>query len=139
MPLLTSTDYPSIRAAIDISLTATDLPDATIALDIFIGAAMREVLSRDPEAESRTGDDLARVKAAAVYLTAARLIVTLPQILRETDLDTTYQRQAVDVAARAAELRALAEAELNEVLEPDDATADRPTMFDTAHGYRGRW
>ena len=136
MPLITSADYPAIRAAIDTSLDTTSLPDATIALDIYAGAAMRLVLARDPAAATRTGDALARVTAAAVYYTAARLILALPQITREAYPEQSYQRQDVNVSERAAYLTSLADAELDAVLG-DAATAGMPTMFAAGHGRRG--
>jgi len=137
VPLITSANYPAIRAAIDTSLDVVALPDATIALDIYAGAAMRDVLARDPLALSRTGDDLARVTAAAVYFAASRLILALPQIRRENYPEQEYVRQEVDIWAHAAELRSLAEAEISLVLDLGDATADRPTMFVAGHGRRG--
>ena len=39
MAILSSTEYPAIRAALDVSLNAQTLPDATIAQGIFVGAA----------------------------------------------------------------------------------------------------
>lgn len=138
-PLLTSADYIAIRAAIDITLDSTMLPDATIALDLFIGAGMRDVLAVDTTAESRTGDELQHAKTAAILFTAARLIGALPQITSEESPEHSYKRQNVDTAARASELRGMASAELDAYLDPGDAASDRPTMFATGRGYRGRW
>jgi hypothetical protein len=137
-PLLTAADWQEVREQIDISLDAVTLPDAIVGRDAYAGAAMREVVSRDPSAETRTGAAGARVRLAAIYLTAARLCPAVPALTRETHGETTYQRLALDPAKRAEQLRSLAEEELSAVLEPDDATPYRPTMFSLASGRRGR-
>lgn len=138
-PLLTSSDYPAIRAVIDVSLDSTSLPDAIIALDAYIGAGMRDVLALDPLAETRTGTELQHAQTAAILFTAARLVGALPQITRVAFADHSTQLQAVDPQARAAELRALASSELDAYLDPGDAASDRPTFFTVASGRRGRW
>lgn len=137
MALITATHYPAVRAALDVSLTAQVLPDATIALSIYHGAAEAEILARDPLAATRTGDELQHIQNAAVLLTAALLAAAMPAYTAETFSDYSYQRK-VDWAARAAELRKRAEAELATVLEPENpTTASKPTMFTTAPGTRG--
>jgi hypothetical protein len=141
MAILTSAEYPAIRAAIDIKLDSTFLPDSIIALSIYAAAADQDVLARDPLAESRTGAALQHVKNAATYFCAARLISAIPQLTAEREGEQQYTRQSVNVAERAAELRGLAASELDAVLDPDpgDVTAQRPTFFARASGGRGRW
>lgn len=139
MTLLTAAEYPSVRAAIDVSLDSDLLPDTIIALDIYAGSAERDVLAIDPGAASLTGSDGAHATAAAVYFCAGRLCVALPQIVREGYADHSYQRREVDPERRAAELRGLAAAELEAYLDLNGTTGDRPTMFATACGRRGRW
>lgn len=138
MSLLSTSDFPAIRAALDVSLKTTGLPDAVIALPIYQGAAEAEVLAQDPVAESRTGAALQHVVNAAIFLTAAHLAPALPAITAETIGKVSYQRD-VDWAARAGELRSRADAELAAVLAP--STAHRPTppsMFAVASGRRGQ-
>ena len=137
-PLLTAADYQEVREQIDTSLDVLALPDAIVGRDAYAGAAMREVIARDPLAETRTGADGARVRLAAIYLTAARLCPAVPALSRETHGETTYQRLTIDPMKRAEELRGLAESELAAVLDPGDATPYRPTMFRLASGRRGR-
>jgi hypothetical protein len=137
-PILTAADYQEIREQIDTSLDATTLPDATIGRDAYAGAAMREVISRDPLAETRTGADAARVRLAAIYLTAARLCPAVPALVRVTHQETTYQQVAPRFDKRAEELRGLAETELAAVTASGDTTPYRPTMFRTARGRRGQ-
>ncbi len=139
-PLLSSTHYPAIRAAIDVKLEKTDLPDAIIALDIYLEAAIQDVLARDASAESRTGDAEVHVTSAGIYYCAARLC---PAVVRVTSLsvsarDLNYSRQTFDPTERAAELRALADTELARVLTPSDTAPGRPTMFAVAAGTRGK-
>jgi hypothetical protein len=140
MAILTSDQYPAIRAALDVSLTAQQLPDATIAQDIFAGAAEGELLRRVPDAASKTGDDLKRVKRALVWLTAALLAHSVVRItsMSVQTRDLSYSRQTFDPEEKAAELRSRAEAEIAMLLTPSEATPSRPTMFTVAPGYRGR-
>jgi len=137
--LLSSDDYPAIRAAIDVSLDSALLPDTIIALDLYIGAGQRDVLAIDPLAETRMGDDLLHAQTAAILFTAARLCGAVPQITRERFPDHEYQRQDMDAEARAATLRTHASSELDAYLDPGDLVSDRPTRFTTAAGRRGRW
>lgn len=140
MAILSAADYPAIRAALDVSLNAQQLPDATIGQDIFVGAAEAELLRRVPDAASKTGDDLRRVKRALVWLTAALLA---PSVVRITSLsvqtrDLSYSRQTFDPDEKAAELRSRAESEIAMLLTPGEATPSLPTVFTVAAGYRGR-
>lgn len=142
MAILSSTEYPAIRAAIDVQLDASSLPDGIIGLDIYIGAADDDVLEIDPTAESRTGDELVLVKRAAIFFAAARLC---PAVVRLTSVsaqarDISYARATFDPEQRAEELRNKARETLDQLV---DATTDppslarRPTMFAVASGRRG--
>jgi len=139
LPLLTFADYPAVRAALDTELDETSLADKTIALDIYQGAADREVKARDTNWATRTGNDLLRLRAAAVYLTAARLASAVVRItaINVQSRDLSYSRPVFDPAEKAAELRALAEQELAAVLTPEEATSGKPTMFSLASSRRG--
>lgn len=140
MPILTQADYQAIRAALDTDLDSDSLPDATIALSVYQDAADQDVLDLDPDAETRTGSELARVKRAAILFCAARLA---PAVVRITSMtvntrDLSYQRPTFKPDERAAELRQLAQAELNEILEPTGLAPSRPTMFAVVSGTRGK-
>lgn len=140
MAILTSADYPAVRAALDVALNEQQLPNATIGQDIFVGAAEAELLRRVPTAASMTGSDLARVKRALVCLTAALLA---PSVVRITSMsiqtrDLSYSRHTFDPEEKAAELRSRAETEIGMLLTPGAATPARPVMFAVAPGYRGR-
>ena len=140
MTILSSSDYPAIRVALDVGLNAQQLPDAVIAQDIFLGAAEADLLRRVPTAASMAGEDLARVKRALVWLTAAFLahsVIRITSMSIQTR-DLSYSRQTFDPDEKAAELRARAEAEIGMLLTPTEVAPARPTMFPLAHGYRGR-
>lgn len=137
MPIITSAEYPLVRAALDIRLTSTQLPDATLALAIFLGEAEREVQTRDPLWDSRTGDDEQRLKNAVCYLTAARLAPRMPELTLSSERfgDYTYQRKATDWQSLADDLVARADAEIAGVLSETPATASMPSeLFTVATG-----
>lgn len=137
--LLASGDYPAVRAVLDVSLGDAELPADVIDQPIYAAAAIAEVIDHYPTAESETDTAiLARLRRATVYLTAARLA---PAVVRITSLtvtrgDVAFSRQTFDPEKRAAELRALADLELQEIIEPDDTSPSRPTMFTYARGGR---
>lgn len=139
--LLATTDYPAVREALDVALTAASLPDATIGRSIYKDAAIADVVALYPTAVSESdAAKQARLTRAAIFFCAARLA---PAVVRITSLsittrDMSYSRQTFDPEERAAELRALAEAEIGAIVEPDEETPGRPTMFTTACGRRGR-
>lgn len=140
MTILSTADYPAIRAALDVSLNEQQLPNATIGQGIFLDAAEAELLRRVPTAAGMTGANLARVKRALVWLTAAYLAHSVVRItsLSVTTRDLSYSRQTFDPDEKAAELRARAEGEIGQLVEPAAATPARPVMFTLAPGYRGR-
>ena len=139
MTILDYAHYPAIRAAIDVSLDSASLPDDVIELPIYVHAADLELKTRDPLWATRTGDSLLQLQIAAVYLTAARLAGAIPQIAGEDFAEYSYKLQAIDWGARAAELRALASAALDAVLDVGDVVSDRPSFFGVASSRRGRW
>jgi hypothetical protein len=138
-PLIDSSHYPAIRAAIDVSLGPAQLPDAVLALSIYVPAAIDDVLSRDPLAESRSGAELVRVQNAAVYFAAGRAVPATPVVESQQFADFRYQRAKVDQAERQRDLFGRAESELAAVLNVVSPDTDaRPTVFARAPGGRGR-
>ncbi len=137
MGLLTPAEFASVRRALDVSLDEVLLPDGVIADPLYLDAAERWVLAVVPAAESLTGMDRARAVRAAVLYCAALIAPAVPSITAQNlEGSGGYTRKAMDWAARAAELRALAGVELAP-LAPSMA-ALRPTMFAVASGARGR-
>lgn len=138
MTILTTADYPAIRAALDVGLNATTLPDATIGQSIFVEAAEAELLRRVPDAASMSGGDLARVRRALVWLTAAYLAHSVVRItsLSVQTRDLSYSRQTFNPDEKATELRSRAEVEIGMLLIPTQVAPGRPTMFALAAGRR---
>lgn len=134
MGLLTSADYPAIRAALDAHLDTTLLPDATIELSPFLGAAELEVADRDPNAATRTGDDLARVKLAVIYLAAANLAPSVPRLISSSAGDSSFTLTTINWDELARTLKGKADAQLRAVLTPTPSA-----HFGRAEGRRGRW
>lgn len=138
--LLTTDDFEQVRKSLDVDLTVTSLPDSIISMSIYQAAAIADVLAIYSSAESETGADFQRCKRAAIYFCAARLA---PAVVRLTSIttqarDLNISKPAFDPETRAAELRAMAQSELSEVVTPDQQAATRPTMFALATGTRGR-
>lgn len=144
MAILTALDYPAIRAALDVNITEQTLPDSVIAEDIFLGAAEAEVVRRVPDAETLIGENLARVKRAAIWLTAAYLAHSVVRItsMNIQTRDMSYSRQTFNPDEKAAELRQRAEREFAMLLVvvpvvSTEPPPRRPTMFTTVGGRRG--
>lgn len=135
-----TSDFPTIRALIDVSITPHDLSDDIIKSEVFLAAAEQEVLGLDPDAATRTGEDQQRIKRAVMYFTAANLVPSVVRITSQTVnvRDSSFSRQTFDVSEKVAELRGKAFGEISAVIDPDEDTPARPTMFTTVPGYRGR-
>jgi len=139
--ILTSTEYPAVLAALDTKLTDADIPDSLLDQTIYKDAAIQDVVDIYPTAASETDtDNQTRITRAAIYFCAARLAPAAVRItsLNVTTRDMSFSRHVFDPAKRAAELVAMANDELAEILTPSDDTPYMPTMFTVAHGYRGR-
>lgn len=128
-------DYNQIRWALDTTLTAEQLTNEVIAMPIYQGLAEIEVKERDTGWASRTGDDLTKLRAAAIFLTASKIAPSLPQILRGKIDGIDYQRVITNAASRAAQLRQEADDLLAEIL--GEGTA-QPFTFGYARGGRAR-
>lgn len=139
-PILTSADFPAIRAALDTELDTNSLTDAVIALDIYSGAADQDVLALDPDAESRIGEDANRIQRAAVFFCAARLAPVVLRILNLSALtrDLRYSKPVFNPEDRANELRGMAVEEINEVLTPGGLATSMPRQFSSVSGIRGK-
>lgn len=137
MSLIDNSFYAAIRAVIDNALTENELPDTQIEQPVFLTAAEREVLQIIPTAADKTGDDLTRIQTAVIYLTAARIVPTLPPIVGSNMDAASYGRRQADVNMTVADLRAKAAAELALVLDSADETPGMPTVFTVGSGTRG--
>ena len=93
-------------------MTADILPDAVIGDPVYLDRAVAEVVLLVPDAATRTGDELARVKRAMILLLAARLIPAIPNIKQEQFQDFSATYFQTDPASRMADLIMQAREEL---------------------------
>lgn len=137
--ILSSAEYPAIRAALDVSISSNDLPDTVIGQTIFLAAAESELVDRVPTAAAMTGENLARVKRILIWLTAAYLAGSVVRITSMTvqTRDLSYSKAIFDPEKKAAELRARAEVEISLLTTPEASNPGMPTMFTRATGTRG--
>ena len=140
--ILSSADYPAIRAALDVSLGTKSLPDDVIAMDIYQGTAELEILKRDPLALTRTGNDWTHVHTAAILYCASLIAGGMVSRVTSESLPGggyNYSRPAVDWAKRAETLAQRTAEHMAAVLTPaaTASTAVRPTFFGVARGTRG--
>lgn len=138
--IFATTDYPAVLACLDTKLTSSDIPDTMLDRTIYKAAAIQDVTDLYPTAASETvAAKQVKITRAAIYFCAARLAPAAVRItsLSVTTRDQSYSRQTYDPAERAAELRALATAELADIVTPADETPNMPTMFALAMGRRG--
>lgn len=136
MAILSSSDYPAIRQALDITFDENYLPDATIALPIYLGAAESEIVRRDPQAASRTGAAGIHIKNAVILLTASYLAPAIQSMHAETFGTYTYTHDTTNWQEKAEQLAARSEQELQSAMGNLPAPA-RPSFFTVARGGRG--
>lgn len=134
--LITVDDCPSVRAAIDVSLSADMIPDDVVMLDVFAGVADREVRDKDPDILTRTEPELVRLRTATVYYTAANLVLSVPQMIAENIGGYHYQIKSIDPNKRYQDLRAMGDGEIAAVVATDEPP-NRPTIFTLASASRG--
>jgi hypothetical protein len=138
--ILAPSDYVQVRYVLDLSLDDTSLPDSKIGLGVFVDAAEAEVKMLDPDWAAHLADAATEgpVVWAAVYLTAARIIPSLPVLTGGATADDRYTRAAFDPAVRAAELRAKAVAVLVPIVATTSPVVVTGETFSLACGRRGR-
>jgi hypothetical protein len=135
---ITPADFPSIRAAIDVSLTAGSLSDEIIALPIYSGQAEQAVLARVPDADTASAARQAHLHNAALLYAAASLVFAIPSFIREQGPEFAIQVQRIDPAVLAADLRNRADAELLAGAVAGTVSLVQ-TMFTVVPGTRGRY
>lgn len=118
-------DYPSIRAAIDISLDGNSLSDEVIELEIYKTAAEQWIAAETTE----TGTT---AHLAAVLYCAYLIAPQVPALMRERFAGGEYWQQPFDYVDLAGRLlqRAYQQLALAKALEtPDAVDSVQPTMF----------
>jgi hypothetical protein len=137
--ILTTAEYPEIRAVISLDVDQKALPNDVIALDPYQGEAERWAVRLDPQAATRTGATLRQLKTAIVFKIASFVVKAMPQLIEENfKVGEGFKRQSVDVDARAEDLAQRAADAMAAYLSPTPATKSIPTLFTTAPGRRGR-
>jgi hypothetical protein len=140
---LTASEYPAVRAAIDVSLDASNLPDAVISLPMYAQEAERWVLAQNPLAATYAPntDAFKRMQVAAIYACAALILPALPQLTAEVYGQAyRYTRQEVDATAQQNALWARARASIQAELGDDETVVSGPPLrfiFARAEGRRG--
>lgn len=138
LPLIAG-DFPAVRAAINITLDAALLPDATIQLPVFQAAGEDDVRAIDPDADTRGAPLDARIRRAAIFFVASRIVLSNPDIVEESFGEQRTRLATISPAEKAADLREKGLAEVSAVLEAVGVTitARRGTHFTLAGGRRG--
>lgn len=103
-----------VRERITTDLTSQGLPDSIITSDVYLGMAELGVLGdlglTEAQYESRAATDSEfkrRVRLAVIYRTAAELLYSVPQILRESLLSDSRQYSEVDWEKKREQLLSL--------------------------------
>jgi hypothetical protein len=141
--ILAATDFPEVRAALDVSLDITNLPDDVIALDIYLGRATEWVISRNAAAAAYVGavDAASRaIRRACILATAALVAPSLPWLSQETyENQHSYKRQEVDLGSLVADLWSQANDQIEASLPVDEraVSGGGKPFFTTAKGRRG--
>lgn len=136
LQLLTSADYPAIRAAIRSDVGVSDLPDALIGY--AIGPATSQVAALDKSAPWPDGSaEAQRDHDAAVLYAAAILAGSLPQIVSEKFEDYSVTMAQFNIADRVAMLRLTAAILLAENLGESAVDLLRAGSMTLARGGRG--
>lgn len=98
--ILTSESYPAIRGLLSPEITAVYLPDTYLSLDPFAPAAEREIRHRlsmaGVDIDALESDAVTEVRLAMIYQCAAELCLTVPQMLRQSQLQVDTEVQTID-------------------------------------------
>ena len=98
--VLTSTHYDAVRGLIAPDVTAEHIPDAYLSQQPFAPDAERQVRKRlsvaNIDVDTLTGDDRDDALLAMMHACAAELSLTVPQVLRTTQLEIATEVQGID-------------------------------------------
>lgn len=142
MPILTSADFPQVRALLGgAEVTAATLPETIIQMDVYQGAAEDWATARIPTGTVLTVPQVATQKRATLYYLAGLLAPVLPDYTMRRDASGTEEQvRPIDRREQQADLFALAEAQLADILGLLPATAGpMAAQFKTAGPKRRRW
>ncbi len=98
------TDYPEVRAELDIGLTPSALPDDVIGSNQHAGRADAWVLSINADAESATGAEALAIKSGAIYYCAWLLFDKVQRNDAMKNGALSFSREKIDPERRRNEL-----------------------------------
>lgn len=139
---LTPAEFPSIRAAIDVSLDASNLPDDVIGLPMYRQDAERWVVAMNPLAAAYElgSEPYLKTQVAAIYACAALVLPSVPQLTGESyGTAFRYTRKEVDPAALQQSLWDRARGAIRAALGEEALEVRAPArfIFTRAKGRRG--
>ena len=98
--ILTATHYDAVRGLIAPDVTAEHIPDAYLSQQPFAPDAERQVRKRlsvaNIDVDTLTGDARDDALLAMMHACAAELSLTVPQVLRTTQLEIATEVQGID-------------------------------------------
>ena len=98
--ILTATHYDAVRGLIAPDVTAEHIPDAYLSQQPFAPDAERQVRKRlsvaNIDVDTLTGDDRDDALLAMMHYCVAELSLTVPQIVRTTQLEIATEVQGID-------------------------------------------
>ena len=132
--ILTATHYDAVRGLIAPDVTAEHIPDAYLSQQPFAPDAERQVRKRlsvaNIDVDTLTGDARDDALLAMMHACAAELSLTVPQVLRTTQLEIATEVQGIDWKEKRMFHLSKVEEKVADVVE-SAATAD-------AHQRKGR-
>jgi hypothetical protein len=135
-PILDTSDWPAVRAALDIELDATVLPDDTIALSIFQGEAENRFLTRVAGANPAVDLTSQESKNACIYYLAAMLSPHLSRYTMEMFGDSRSNSNQVSWDMLESVLMNRGDEIVDVLLGLDPIETNRATVFRLANGLR---
>jgi hypothetical protein len=135
-PILDTSDWAAVRAALDIELDATVLPDATIELSIFQGEAENRFLTRVAGANPAVDLTSQESKNACIYYLAAMLSPQLSRYTMEQFGDSRSMSNQVDWMMLGSILMNRGDEIVDVLLGLNPFEANRASTFRLANGLR---
>jgi hypothetical protein len=134
-----TSNYPSVRAAIGDNVDEIALPDAVIHLPIYKGEAERYIMRNLTETQYETPEYVDEVNYAAILYLASLLLPTITRVKSERIAGGNITFDAPSVEDRAATLKQQADDRITDILQAIGViteSEDVPTFFGLAHRNR---
>ena len=129
--VLTSQHYDAVRGLIAPDVTAEHIPDEYLSQQPFAPDAEREVRKRldavGIDVDTLTGDDREVALLAMINQCVAELSLTVPQIVRTTQLDILTEVQSIDWKEKRAFHLSKVEEKVADVIQ-SAATSEKETV-----------